>query len=158
MTNPSSEQPAPGGASSEGADTIRRAWRRNRDAALTEFFAGFRGSPGFSSLAASPTPEGDSGDNRLWLGFATVAAVCGDEHEQAADGYFHLASLTDVGGEPSPAGRLWYERSLDHARRAQNDFAAARAAYCLGRLEASQGLPNSAREHFLAAREHADRA
>jgi hypothetical protein len=158
VVNVESEAPGPATASSESADVLHVAWRKNRDAALAEFFASFKETPDWRSLATRPGPDQGSGDNRLSIGFATIAAACVNAHEAAAEGYFALAALLQVGDEVVPAAWLYYARSLDHAQAVKADFAAARAAYCLGRIDADRGFHDSARNHFIAARDHADAA
>jgi hypothetical protein len=139
------------------AETVHVAWRDKRDAALTEFFAGFETVEDWSSLAVRPPPEAAS-DNRLWIGFVTMAATCVNAHAAAAQGYFNLAALTNAGNSPSAAGRLWYTRSLEFARLAENDSLIASAAYCLGCIEADEGARDTATAHFLTTREHAEKA
>jgi hypothetical protein len=156
--NTGAAPPTTGQTPSDSVDTIHRAWRKNRDAAVAEFFAGFKDTPDWSSLALRPAPGGGSGDNRLWVSFVTIAAVSVEAHEPAADGYYSLANMTEAGPEAAPESRLWYARSLDHAQLAGNDFAIARAAYCLGCIDASRGLTEDARNHFLTSRDHADKA
>jgi hypothetical protein len=151
--NPSSK-PASGTTPAPRANSIHQAWRESRDAALAEFFAGFKGLTQWGSATTVDAAR----DNRLWIGFATVSAECAGAHDAASEGYFRLVTASQGGNELLSSGRLWYARSLKHAQRAANDFAIGRAAYWLGLIDASNGLIESARRNLLTSRDHAEKA
>jgi tetratricopeptide (TPR) repeat protein len=144
---------------SKNVDMIHDKWCQNREAALAEFFDGLRVQipAWFSPELESGSPMGLS-EHRFRLSFGTTIAVCVESHDLAAVGYFALAELTRNADSPNTAGRLWYERSLDHAKLAKDDLGIARAAYFVGILDASQELYDRAQERFKTALAHADRA
>ena len=129
-------------------NSVHGAWRKNRDTALKEFFAELepRVNDWFFT-AAKLAQDKDMSGSGLWFGLGTTVAVCVDSYNLAATGYFNLAALGhDASEDPPIVARLWYERSLGQAQRAGDDFAVARAAYCLGRIDAAQGAHDGARE------------
>ena len=143
---------------SSNLNAIHESWKIGRKVTLDQFSASLIDwTEGWISL---PPNTGDEAARKrtLLVGIAATVAVNANLHSLAADSYFTLAETTRGTGEPCASDRLWYERSLSHAQLAGFDFAIARAAYCVGVIDASEGLHDAATASLSAARMHAAQA